>query len=444
MTTFRPFYESFVAAFEVPTETGGATFSPQTLFDAGYLGAWHTAYTQEFMTVNSDGTGGAPSVGGTARRSVDRSPSGGYHLLRASGVAPTVDDGALVFPYVPGVARSDMRSTVNAFAGSTQNFTMMFYADVYGLPDLTTYASLDNASGGNFELTGAYNTVGNFQILTNGAFVNTGLKVPSLRTVICARGSAAGFELWVNGQQFSRAALTNVTLKDLNMMGGASTKMRFYEWLVLKSAITNDEFAELRAYAASRAGYAANTTDVLLARGDSLFGGVGSALCKPWVARRTQMPNALVYCYAKGGEAAYSPATGTAAAVSAAYKGLGRNVAVFMMGTNDAVSFGRTAAQIETAVRDYCATLYAAGWSVVVCTLADCAGFSAVITAANALIRANATTAPYAHVIADLGADARFQNSANITYFNGDGVHWTDALQQAAAEIIDSAIAAAP
>ena len=58
------------------------------------------------------------------------------------------------------------------------------------------------------------------------------------------------------------------------------------------------------------------------------------------------------------------------------------------------------------------------------------------------LIRANWAT--YADALADLGANANLQNSANLTYFNADGVHLTDAGYAVVTSIIDAAIASIP
>lgn len=427
------------AAYVINVPSG---WTPAQLFP-GTDGAWVTAYDQSQMTVNADGSGGAPSVGAVIGRLTDRSGNG-YHLNITNGTVqkPIVQSGYLGFNNVPGTTRPSLSSANNAFAGNTHNFTMLWYADVYGIPDGTTFASLDHASGVNFELTGGNNANnGNFRILSNSAFIDTGLKYQTRRCVIVCRGTPSEFRLYVNGHVYVGPALTSLTLRDLNVIGGASTKLRLYEWLVLKTAVSDAVLAQIVAYGATQAGYGANNSDVLLALGDSLTGGVGSLTCQPWIARTGQMPTALQYCYAREGQLTASSES-VVATMSASYKGFGRNIVVPWWGTNDLITAYRTPAQIDAALNTYHTALRAAGIKTVAVTLQDIGGFSSGVTTLNGIMRTNAPG--YSNAIADLGADVRLQDHTNLTYFNPDGVHLTDAGHAVVELIISAAIASIP
>ena len=87
----------------------------------------------------------------------------------------------------------------------------------------------------------------------------------------------------------------------------------------------------------------------------------------------------------------------------------------------------------------YCQARRAAGWSVVACTCIDYDGAfirdaRTKIAWINTQIRNNYAT--FADRLADLAADVRLQNADDMTYFNADKIHLTDAGYAVVASII--------
>jgi lysophospholipase L1-like esterase len=419
-------------------------FTPADLFPT-YTGAWWTAYDQTYMTVNSDGTGGSPAVGGTVGRLIDRS-GGGNHPIQVGANKPLAQDGYLGFSNVPGVARQQLQRAVG-FGGTTQSMTGLIVIDLQGIPDPNIPFDWGNTNV-EFELTASTSaTNGNFRFLTNSAFLATTLKWTTKRMFIAWRGSPTAFNVNINGVQQNLSALVLQSLGRLTLGaggGGFPVAMRFYEGLFLNVAVSDAEFDNLCAYGASQSGSDTLTTDILLFRGDSLTAGDGSMLVAPAPMRVTQMPDAKHYGYGKGGDFAFSPGTTAAQLLTNYPPGAGRNIAVFWMGTNDLLGAGRSAVQTETAIRNYCTTLRAGGYKVVVCTLQDITTKTAEVIATNALITANALTVPYADAIADLGAQPELQDCTDLTYFNADQVHLTDAGYAVVTSVVDAAIASIP
>lgn len=426
--------------------SGGAAWTPASLFPAN-TGGWWTGDDLSYMRSLYDGSGGVPAVGDRVGQLLDRSGNGNHLIQTTSGTRPYAQSGYIAFPSIIGAANRP-KLFKSSIGGTTQSMTGLLVADITGIPDANIPFDWDSTNSGNaFELTACYSaTNGQFRFITSGGFVNSALKWTSQKLYIAWRGSATGFEMWINGQQYTRTALTSLSLGQLMLGsggGGGPTKMRFYDLVAIPAALGDAEFTSLVAYGARRADRSAETSDILLARGDSLTSGQGSALVAPWMFRSGQMTNAKRYNYGLEGDYAFAPSTSAAALVSNYPVGAGRNVAVVWLGTNDIHGAARTGAQTETAIATHCSALRAAGYKVVVCTLQDFSGgFGTPIAACNTALRANYTT--YADALADLADRSELSDNTNTTYYSSDGVHLIDAGYAVVAAVVDAAIASIP
>lgn len=420
---------------------GAPPFTPANIFPAS-VGQWISAYDGTYMTVNTDGTGGQPAVGGSVGRLTDRS---GNNIHMTQLVVANRQSGYLAFPYGIGVTRSAYTSTANAInTWTARDNCGLFIADCMGSIDLTTPADYDAAGVTGFILwAGDSPQDGKYRVF-NGSAKSTTLKWSQTRTYIAWRSTASGFEVEIDGTRTTITALTAAALSTIllgKQSGGASQKMRFYEQVLVKGTLSDANFNGLCQYGKTQSGYA-DSNDRLLLIGDSLTGGAGSLTYTPYVYRLAQMPLATKYVMAREGYFAYVwLATYPTATYSGLYKGSGRNVVVVWLGTND-FAVPKTPVEIEAALNAICTSYRALGWKVVICTLQDVTGQTANVLTLNGLIIANAST--YSDAVANLGGNANLQNSANTTYFASDGVHLLDAGYAIVGTIIDAAIASIP
>lgn len=424
-------------------KTGGAAlrggaFDPASLFTK-YVGAWYDATSPANMTVNSDGTGGAPALNGTVGRLLDKSGNG-LHLSNATAAErPYAKSGYLSFPYEIGSSRKSLLGTVNAIsAWDAQDQSGMFIAD---MPINNTGTPLDlDATGITGFILWATNSVadGQFRIF-NGSIKNTGGLVATTKCAVVWRSSASGFEFCVNGTQYNIAALAVDALSSVilgRQGGGANCIMRFREAIILKTAISASDFTALNDYAISRVQNASQNNDVLVTFGDSLFCSAGSVSANMYASVTTQMLNAKRFNVSREGYFIVTPLV-PAATLNTTYKGSGKSVCVIWLGTNDIITSGATAANTNTSLSNYATTLRGAGWKVVVCTLQDFTTNRAVKDSLNTLIRGGS----YYDAIADLAARSELSNNADTTYFCSDGVHLTDAGHAVVQAVIDTAVA---
>jgi lysophospholipase L1-like esterase len=118
-------------------------------------------------------------------------------------------------------------------------------------------------------------------------------------------------------------------------------------------------------------------------------------------------------------------------------------VVVFLAGVNNA---GNTPAENYASVVEYCSQVRALGYKIVLCTDIDAQdaprntyNWHTLYPEYNNLIRAGA--AGICDALVDLGADVRFQNALDTTYYNADKVHQTAAGHQAMADLIAPVLA---
>jgi lysophospholipase L1-like esterase len=398
------------------------------------------------MTVESDGSGGMPVDGGTVGRLLDRSGNG-IHLSQPTvNQRPTAQNGYLAFPNVIGGMRPSLLSVVNAISSwSRQAHSGVFIAQCVGIGDDGTPLDLDATNIDGFILwqsSGAND--GKYRIF-NGDIKTTGLTWAQLNTYVAWRSRVDGFDIEIDGVRAAMPVLVGDHLSSIVLGregGGAPQKMRFFEMALADSALSDDDFNSMCAYARRVSGFNTRTEDALLCIGDSLTGGAGTLTQSPYVNLLTHMATAHKYVLSREGYFAYAwETTYPVATFSPMYKRAGRNVVVVWLGTND-LAVPKTPAEIEAALNGICTGYRTRGWKVVVCTLQDKVGQTANIATLNGLLRAN--YAGYADALADLGANANLQNSADPVYFTSDEVHLTDAGQAVVAGIVDAAIASIP
>jgi hypothetical protein len=102
-------------------------------------------------------------------------------------------------------------------------------------------------------------------------------------------------------------------------------------------------------------------------------------------------------------------------------------------------------ATVYNNISSYCSQVRALGFKVVVCTEIDAqdapritSGWSTNYLTLNTSIRAGYLG--FADAMVDLGADVRFQNALNTTYYSADKVHLSATGQQVAADLISTAL----
>jgi lysophospholipase L1-like esterase len=106
----------------------------------------------------------------------------------------------------------------------------------------------------------------------------------------------------------------------------------------------------------------------------------------------------------------------------------GLNIAVVWGGINDLASLGASPEDTYSRLRAFCGRLRSLGWRVVVCTLVSRVTYDTQRATCNGYVRGNWPL--FADALADLGANASIGAAgahSNTTYFQGDGIHLTDA-----------------
>lgn len=371
----------------------------------GSPSAWHTAYNTTYMTVNSDGTGGAPAIGTKVGRLLDRTGNGN-HILQATAANRLLAQSG--YMSCPSSSFDGNRRYMQAAAGvsgaTTQSVTGLFVIDTNEWPsDLIPFTY----SGGSEATRSSYR---------------------AKWTAVAYRGSATALEFWINGTQVNTRAAIASTAIGAQFIGATAGNpgrlFRFYESVVYNTALNDADFALLRAYGATRSASGLLGTGRLIFMGDSLSYGTCSAAASSSVLSNTSLPSYQRISVAVAGGTITSPFVDVRTALET-YRGSGRTLCVFGLGSNDISVLGKTGAQTEAIVATYCRSLRQAGYKMILWTLPDRTGSTSVINDYNTLIRANAV-GDYADAIADHAATTELQNAANATYFP-DGTHLSDA-----------------
>lgn len=399
-----------------PIASVGAAPYPNDLFSSGYEGAWHWAWDRNYMTAAADGTGGVPAVGAPVARITDRS-GGGRHLVQSTAAnRPVAGSGFLAISQRSASGSRRWLETASAVPGDKQGATGLLICDTPAFP----------ADWLPFTFTSAALAAAPW---------------PCRNVSIAWRLKPTGFEVWVNGTQYTGAALTAGALSSV-LIGATVANQdslgRLYESATFDAALTDQEFASLRAYGIARAHSGSLGSTALVCFGDSRTYGVCSTNAGPWPQLTTAFASGKRFNSGRSGEGILSPYI-SAADLITKFDQAGMTCCAVWIGVND--FFGaEVAADVYAALVDYCTALRDAGWRVVVATETDTSNPTQT-EAYSALIRANAV-GTFAHAVADLGADTRLDDRTNTTYF-ADGLHLTDAGNVAVNELMTAAIASA-
>jgi hypothetical protein len=128
--------------------------------------------------------------------------------------------------------------------------------------------------------------------------------------------------------------------------------------------------------------------------------------------------------------------------VASNYNSSTANILVVQGGIND-IYHGATTADIDTAVRSYCAKGRATGFKVYLMTVTASNDFwnSGLETARLAVNTDRRTNwAAYCDGLIDVDANAAFSDPNNATYFQSDHLHWTTAADTIVANLVKTAV----
>ncbi len=124
--------------------------------------------------------------------------------------------------------------------------------------------------------------------------------------------------------------------------------------------------------------------------------------------------------------------------------GYARNVVVFFEAVNDFVTNNASVATAFANYQAYVAQAHRGGWTVLLCTTPPTtnAGNSANtrVPQFNTILRANATLSDLPLV--DLAAHPNLDDPTDLTYFNADGLHLTDAGYATIADLVEDRLTA--
>lgn len=212
------------------------------------------------------------------------------------------------------------------------------------------------------------------------------------------------------------------------------------EILVYSGTLTTAQTNLIRSYLNSKYMSAANR---IIADGDSLTYGTGSTGGLTFPAQLATLTGRTAVNVAIPGKTMTSIRDETA---TLPYGGLTNDIMVLYVGTADLGS-GAPASTIGPVLLTAAQRYVAAGLQLVICTLADSqaptnpADYETQRQTFNAYIRSNATATGY--LVADLAADSRIGDvgdANNLTYFNADKVHMTNAGYAVVAEIVNAVL----
>ena len=406
------------------------------------LVAWYTAHDSSFMTVNTDGSGGAPADGGRVGRWLDRSDNNNHLSATSAGTRALWRAGSgLNFIYDSGMQQSSVRNiAVTPMPRLDSSGAMIVWLSGSGQVPLVDLGT--STSGGYATMVGGASgdSASDASIHTGLAIQDSAIYLTGRRCVIGWRSNASNFVWYVNGAELSRAALaaggdmTSVFIGTFS--GGSPMPIRVFEAVFYQRDIGAAKMANITAYLRSRAGALGDTSKTVFALGDSLTMGVGSDTNRPWHDRISNRSNSVWYAFAGGGFLAEANLTYNTINT---LKGSAESVVVVWLGTNDILTNSRTGAQLHGYISLICTPLKAAGNKVIVCTLQHFATNNVLRQDFNTLLKANYAT--YADAIVKLDEHAALSNAADTTYYCADGVHLKDAAYAVVASLIEAVMA---
>ncbi len=419
--------------------------TPASLFSGRQNGAWYTTDDNNYLTVNSDGTGGAVAIDGTVGRWLDRSGFGNHMSQATPNIRPIYRANGI------NCFWGTNTTTRNAFLanGATKPFKSLTFSGGISVSSAMNHSvwidfgasdwTLEGGVIGQGQQNGMFgSSVGHY---TNAAAVQVSTSLPNIanQSVVTWR-STQGFTLIrVNGAEYMRVpthANINMTKIVINRFDGGLPKcFRVQELAVFDYDIGENNLIAIEKYLRAKAGSYDDTRSVVI-HGDSLAMGTGSETYKPISTLITNRTGSRWHNVSADGGLIFAPCM--TAANLALLKGVNEGLAILWLGTNDIIPGTKTGLQTAASLAAYSDTLRTAGMKVVVCTLQSFAANNVERLACNTQI---AVDTSHYDAIADLAADPALDDSTDTTYYTSDGVHLMDAGYAAAAAVISTAMA---
>ena len=258
--------------------------------------------------------------------------------------------------------------------------------------------------------------------------------------------------IWQNNNYREYAQTTNLALSGALTIGAYDDGSYKNDWdicelLIYKAGLTAAQVAKINLYLSSRWNIPLCTRRLYF-EGDSLTSGLYATAGNdyPSVVWRSLGSLSHDYVWNLGVSGSYIADIVDRAALSLAYGVTvgASNILVVWIGTND-ISGGMTGADLYTAYASYCSARKAEGYTVICCTLLPRGNGSNEDDRAafNAAVVTNYETIGTA--LADIGASPIIGESGdqdNLTYYNADKTHLTDAGYAVVAAIVTSTISA--
>lgn len=267
--------------------------------------------------------------------------------------------------------------------------------------------------------------------INNGAWRNGSSLVPTSPCLLGVVGSAASCRYIVNESTDTIAALGSATITGLSLFGQSGFDRSFWggvqEVIIYDRAVTDQELADIRAYAATRgAVYASATRNVLLFIGDSITTGQVAALNRNYQRfLRPLIPPCLEYTVAKG-SASLSGMTTDQASYYNPYLTAGKRCVVSIFAGSADIGAGATGATAFSRLTTLAANLYTAGFDKVCVTkmLPRAAQFDAARDAYNGAMTSDGLTSFDA--LSEWGNDSNMGQAGqhtSDTYYYSDDLH---------------------
>ncbi len=412
--------------------------------DFGTVAAWFQAYDNTDLTVNRDGTGGAPTSGGVAGRWLDISGNGNHVSALADTNRPVWrTDNGLNFRALNAVGAdySNMRNTSTTAMPRQNSSGGMLCSIPGGFTSLVDFGTVGNG----YAIQTSNSTDHNSQLAVHdgaGFGQATDLFTNARRAVVCWRSNGTDIIFQVNGSTFTRAIagsavdMTSIFFGTFN--GGAPKPIRIFEAVFYSEDIGAFNLTRLDTYFRDQTTSIGDPTRTVTTVGDSLTQGSGSALGKPWPDYVTSRSGSVWYSEAV--EGGLIQANGSYHDINA-YGGSSENVVIIWAGTNDIITNNRTGAEVESDIQTYIGNLTGSP-KIVICTLQAFTTHNASRLALNTLLKANYTG--YADALVKLDEAPELSDSTDLTYYQADGVHLTDAGYAIVGGLVQAALFALP
>jgi len=403
--------------------SGGAA-SPFAAFNAtvqalytsnATTGVWYDGTDSQYLTVNSDGSGGAPATGASFGRFIDRT-GGGNHCVQATAASQpyrAASEPCVFFPNKDFPSGGSMHFALSTSApggaSGTQSCSGVMIVDTQSLP-------FDALPAAGVAIVTKNNT-----------------PYPCAKSFMAWRLTPTKQEVYVNGVAYSIASpvasgvLRQIRLGTNNSGTGAfgqHESSAFYQYVLYNVALNDADFLTLRTAAMAASGASTLSTDTIIIHADSIGQGVGSA-GNSYPRQLARATNATVYNYGRAGQGWALQQSDLTTEIDRT-KGAGKNTVIFAMGVNDGgqLASGNDVEIIQRAEARYAESRGYA--TIVLPTIYPSGSALAFVNAFNAAFAANHYQ--YADGYVDLTAVPGWEIPDGIHYNDADNTRWLNAV----------------